>query len=211
MVETINVEEFLRTGKFGEFQEINFGINRNQFEKTLGKTDWLHYTRRKSKFPSIYKYGLIEFYFEEAENGRLYGIQAQLQTQKAENGKLEVNYGFLTEVKSLERIEEKLIEKNLQFQEFTEPYDNGDTKRIKTEGNVILIFGMTDENEFTLHKINKFVQLSSNKGRPKQINFNIEDKYHALLREGAIKKGVSISQICIEIIKNELNEHKNNK
>lgn len=208
MIETINIEEFIRTGKFGE---INFGINRTQLEKILGKTDWLHYTSRKSKFPSIYKYDLIEFYFEEEENGRLYGIQVQLQTQEAQKGGLEVNYGFLSEVKSLEKVKEELIERNIQFQEFIKPYDNGNTKRIKTKGNVILIFGMTDENVFILHEINKFVQLSSNQALIKQVNFSIEDEYYIILREIATQKGISISQICAEIIKNELNEYKNNK
>lgn len=206
MVETVNIEEFLRTGKFGAFQEINFGIHRNQLEQTLGKTDWLHYTSNKSKFPSIYKYGLVEFYFEEEENGRLHGIQVQLQSEETPKQCLEINYGFLTAIRTLERIEQELIQRNITFQAFTESYDSDDTKRLKTEGNVILIFGMNDKNKFMLHKVNKFVQLRSNQVATRQINFSLEEKHYETLRERAMKKGTSIAKVCADIIKNELNK-----
>ena len=95
MIETIEIKPFLKTGNFGEFNEIHYGMKRKSLIKILGDTEWKHFTSKKSKIPSIFKYGKVEFYFEEGEDGRLKGIQILPIIQETELMNLKIDYGFI--------------------------------------------------------------------------------------------------------------------
>ena len=95
MIEPIEIKEFLRTGNFGKFKEVYFGMTRNKLIEILGDTEWKHFSFKKSVVPSIYKYGKVEFYFEEGKNGRLNGIQILPTIQEADLLNLDINYDFI--------------------------------------------------------------------------------------------------------------------
>ena len=193
MTETVKIVEFLKSGKFGNSNAINFGMNRTQLTSLLGETEYLSYTTKKSKFPSIYKYGEVEFYFEEGKDGRLHGIQIKPTIAEASLQKLKIDYGFIKKDLGFRDVELLLKSNSINYSTFKFKYDdNDDPKRIITEGNVIFIF----DSEYTIQKINRFIELVSNKPEMKQISLSIPKSKYETIRREALRTGISIQNMC---------------
>jgi hypothetical protein len=203
MIETIQLSYFLKTGKFGEFQEINFGKSRQHIIELLGKTDWQHFASKKSKFPSILKYRKVEFYFEEGENGRLTGIQIVPNAQEAPQGQLLIDYHDFLKNQTWKEIEQWLNKHSITYQELFLPFYDANDKLIKTEGKVALIF-TREANEFILRKVHKFIVMNSKPLRTKQISISISEEDYELLHQKSQKTGIAIAKICSDIIANQL-------
>ena len=157
MIHRIELKEFMRTGHFGECKEIHFEMKREKLIQLLGESKWKHFSRKKSKYPSIYKYGKVEFYFEEGENGRLYGIQIQPMVQEADLLNLKINYEFIDSKSDFNSIIKYLEEVGISYTKLDFEFDSDDVQRLKTEGGVQIIFLKDDFNKsFSLQKINKF-------------------------------------------------------
>ena len=206
MIETINTKEFLKTGNFGEFREIHFGMKRETLVELLGETEWIHFTSRKSKFPSIYKYHKVEFYFEEGENGKLNGIQILPSIQETNLINLKIDYNFIEPNLEFESTLKYLEKESIKYELVNFEFDSDGIPRIITEGNVQLIFTQDSEGTVSILKVSKFVKLNSNQIKMKQINFSIPEVEYQKLREQAIETRKSIQNICKEIILDKLNE-----
>ena len=206
MTEKIKVETFLKSGKFGELEEIRFGILRADLFEILGETEWIHYSSKKSKHPAIYRYGLVEFYFEEGEDGRLNGIQICPIYQEADLNKLNIDYGIYKSEIGYENCLKHLKNLSIGYDKVVSKYDTKDVRRIKTEGNVNLIFS-ENENEIVLYKISKFVDLGYHKPEMKQISFSVSAQNYELIRNMAKMKKISISNICKQIIEENINKN----
>jgi len=207
MIETIEIKDFLRTGNFGEFKEIHFGMKRERLVEIVGETEWKHYSRKKSKFPSIYKYGKVEFYFEEGENGRLYGIQIQPIIRETELVNFKINYDFIASNLDYESILKFLDLFSIKYKELDFEYDSEGIQRIETEGGVQLIFSKDYFNTSnSLHKISKFITLNSNQLKEKQISFSLPESAYEKLKRRANKEKKSISNICKAIIIGKMNQ-----
>lgn len=206
MIETIDIKEFLRTGNFGEFKEIHFGMTRNKLIEILDETEWKHFSFRKSKFPSIYKYGKVEFYFEEGKEGRLCGIQILPTIQETELMNLKIIYAFVNPKLKYESALKLLDNASIKYQEIQSEFDTDDIKTIETIGGVQIIFSEDFEESISIHKISKFVSLSSNQAKEQQISFSIPQSDYQKLKDAAIKEQKSISKICKEIIIKKLDE-----
>ena len=178
-------------------------MKRNDLFNLIGQTDWFHYTTKKSKFPSLYRYGKVEFYFEEDENGRLIGIQTSPLYQEADLNGLKVNYGVFESEISYEDCILFFQDISIKYETVQSKYDTDDVRRLNTEGKVHVIFS-EDEDNITLYKISKFVELENNKPRMKQISFSISVENYELLKKIALEEKRSISNSCKEIIENAL-------
>ncbi|HRI00558.1 MAG TPA: hypothetical protein PK006_05860 [Saprospiraceae bacterium] len=207
MVETIKVKEFLRTGNFGELREIYFGMKRENLFELLGQTKWMHFTYSKSKLPSIYKYDKVEFYFEEDENGRLYGIQILPTTHRAELVDLKIDYNFIEPDLEFQSTLKFLDQESIKYELVNSELDYDGMPRIETEGKVQLIFTQDDNEINSIQKVSKFVELNSTQLKMKQINFSIPDAEYQKLKEQAINTRKSIQNICKEIILDKLNKN----
>jgi len=152
MKETIQLKSFLKTGNFGEHKEITIGMDRSVFTQILGESKWV-LINGKSKYPSIYKYDLTEFYFEEGINGKLYGIQIKPTIQVAPKLNLKINYDILQYGITYNSIIKTLEPEQIDYELFRSKYDDEDSPhRILTSGEVTLIF----DDGFELEKISKF-------------------------------------------------------
>jgi hypothetical protein len=151
----IDVTKFLKTGKFGD---INFGMTRIELFTLIGQTEWFHFSFKKSKSPTLYRYGIVEFYFEEEEEGRLNGIQISPYYKEAALNRLKINYGIANSgIKYYDCLE--FFQKNsIDYEIVQSKYDTADVRRLNTEGKVHVIFS-EDDNEIVLYKISKFVEL----------------------------------------------------
>lgn len=204
MIETIELKEFLRTGNFGEFKEIHYGMKRINLIEILGDTDWKHFSSKKSKIPSIYKYGKVEFYFEEGEDGRLMGIQILPTIQETELRNLKINYDFIKSSLNYESTLKYLDSESIKYKIVESEFDSQDVRRIETEGNVQLIFSEDFNESISIHKISKFIPLNSNQQKEKQISFSIPESEYEELKILANKHRKSISKICTEIVIDKL-------
>lgn len=204
MIETIKAKEFLRTGNFGEFNEIHFGMKRENLIELLGDTRWIHFTNRKSKFPSIYKYHKVEFYFEEGENGRLHGIQISPRIQEADLLNLKIDYNFLSSNLEFQHALNILEKESIKYELVNFEFDTDDIPRIVTEGKVQIIFTEDSEEKVSVQKVSKFVELNSNQIEMKQINFSIPETEYQKLRKQAVETRKSIQDICKEVILDKL-------
>ena len=203
MTETVKIVDFLKCGKFGNSNDINYGMSRNQIVEVLGESTDVFYSFKKSKFPSIYKYGKIEFYFEEGKEGRLYGIQLKPTIVESPLLNLKVDYGFINE--DLKHTNaKKLLELNsIEYTEFSFKYDEvDDPQRIITEGKVIFVF----DSDYNIQKVYRFIELESNKPEMKQISLSIPKSQYEILRKEALHTGISIQNICKKYILDKLKE-----
>lgn len=161
MSETIQLKQFLKTGNFGESKEIHFGMTRDKLIEILGDSEWIHFTGRKSKFPSIYKYGKVEFYFEEGKDGRLCGIQILPMTKETTSGNLKINYNFNIYLKYKPTLKQ-LEKESVDYRIIKSEYDGDDVRRIETAGDVQIIFSEDFDQSFSILKISKFIHLKPN-------------------------------------------------
>lgn len=207
MTEKIEIKEFLKTGNFGEFRGIHFGMSRDELITTLGDSEWQHFASKKSKIASIYGYGDLEFYFEEGEDGRLNGIQIIPSTQKVELKNLDINYDFIKVNLKYDVALNYLNSKSIKYQKLQSEFDSDDVLRIETEGGVQLIFLEDFNNSISIQKVSKFVSLASNHEREKQISFSISESDYQKLKALAGKEKKSVSKICKEMITDKLKEN----
>jgi hypothetical protein len=155
----MTVEEQLKYFfKTGLLENISFGMSRDELTKLLGDTDWKHFSSNKDKYPSIYKYGRLEFYFEsENTDARLSGIMFQPIPSPADNGLLSCNYHRLTKNTDLKRAVDFLNKNNIKFEEEPYKWDN-ETKLILTEGKVNIFFDCQQKpGHYVLHKAGRFI------------------------------------------------------
>jgi len=200
MNETVEVNKFLKTGNFGEFREIHFGMTRGEMLGVLGETEWKHFSFKKSKFPSIYKYGKVEFYFDEEENGKLYGIQILPSIQESDLVNLKVNYDILDSVVGYELTLKYLKRNSINYTIINSEFDNEDVVRVETDGGVQIIFSKNFDEPLSIEKISKFIPDPQKQERVKQINFSILESEYKKLKELAEKERISISKVCKKLI-----------
>lgn len=155
MKETVQIDDFLKTGHFGKNGEIQYGMNRQFFIQLLGESKWTMKSR-KSSHPEIYKYDKVEFYFEKGEHGRLFGIQIKPSINSAPLLKLRIDYHFIDPNLQFENSIECLKSNAIEFDLINFKYDDENApQRILTSGNVELIF----DDGLILEKVSKFVEL----------------------------------------------------
>jgi hypothetical protein len=106
MTVVVKLEQFLRTGVFGS---ITFGMTRQKLRDILGSPDAEGFARRKDRYPSILKYGDIEFYFASSENDRLYMIFSDIFEIPTGNKYLQIEPGWLRRGILRQTVEEKLM------------------------------------------------------------------------------------------------------
>jgi hypothetical protein len=63
----VSLEDFLRTGIFGP---VTFGMAADEILAALGAPDTV-FTRRRSRRPTGFEYGDVEFYLADADDARL--------------------------------------------------------------------------------------------------------------------------------------------
>ncbi|MGZ5244206.1 MAG: hypothetical protein ACXWDO_08175 [Bacteroidia bacterium] len=145
---------FLKTGNF---KNIRFGLNRTELVNLLGNSDWLYFTSDKDKFPAIYKYGRIEFYFENRKKGStLSGIMFLPIPAPASNGKLYCNYHHWTKRMDIDNAITFLNQNNIRFSEIINP--DPEVREFITEGQVNIFFDCQEiPGKFKLHKAGKFI------------------------------------------------------
>lgn len=157
MIKEIELIEFLKTGNIGDGKIIHYGMTRNGLIEALGKTKWIHYRSRNSRYPLIYKYGKIEFYFEEGEKGRLYGIQVKPTIQEAESKDLKIDYGFIKPELSFETSLNHLESASINYEIIEQDDDREEIQIVETEGKVQLMFSEDCDQSLIIDKVNKFV------------------------------------------------------
>jgi hypothetical protein len=146
--------------KSGVLQNVDFGISRVELTDLLGETDWKHFSLKKDKYPSIYKYGRLEFYFENGDmDARLNGIMFQPIPSPADNGLLKCSYNRWRSKTDIAEAIKSLKINNIKYEERPYEWDN-ETKLLFTEGQVNIFFDCQEEpGHYVLHKAGRFVQL----------------------------------------------------
>jgi hypothetical protein len=149
-----DLKYFLKTGRL---KNVEFGITRSQLIDKCGNTEWLHYTSSKSKYPSIYKFGRFEFYFDEGSKGKLIGMMFQPIPTPAENGNMLFNYNRLNYNTSINKLKDYLTSLNINFKELDDEFDK-ELKLIITEGDVTMFLDCQNSNQYVLHKAGRFIE-----------------------------------------------------
>ena len=183
MIETVEIKAFLKTGNFGEFKEIYFGMMRDSLIEVLGNSEWQHFTSKKSKIPSIYGYGNVEFYFEEGIDGRLNGIQILPKSKIEQVETLKINYDFIAPTLKYKTAIKYLNKNSIKYQKVPSKFDSDDIFRIETEGGVQLIFLKNFDESISIHQVSNSVSLTSGQEKQKQISFSIPESEYQKLRD----------------------------
>ena len=144
--------------KTGELENINYGLTRAQLTKLLGKTNWEHYSSIRDKYPSIYKFGRLEFYFEnQRKDAGLSGIMFQPIPAAASNGFLKCNYHMWTKNTDINKASEFLKANKIKFADKPYKYDN-EARLLFTEGKVSIFFDCQQTpGYYLLHKAGRFI------------------------------------------------------
>jgi hypothetical protein len=144
----------------GILAHIDFGITRLKLTEVLGKTSWLHYTDDSDKFPSIYKYGRLEFYFmTDSPDEGLSGIIFQPLPRPADKGNLSFNYNGWSKKLEINKAIELLNRNKINFNEYPNKHDL-EARVLTTESDVKIAFDCQDTSgQFYLNKIVKFIDL----------------------------------------------------
>lgn len=144
----------------GTLEHIDFGITRSKLIEILGNTDWVHYSNEQDKFPSIYKYGRMEFYFmNDNKDEGLRGLVFQPLTYPGTFGNFHLNHYGWNEKLDINRAIEILNKNNIKFQE-TPNIRDLNVRVLTTEANVQIAFDSDDvPGQFYLNKILKFIDL----------------------------------------------------
>jgi hypothetical protein len=130
----VDILDFFRTGSFGA---VGFGMSRAGLKQLLGPADDIGVTSRKERYPTIFKYGDIEFYINPAQD-RLYGIQSDYFTILQGNARLQLQMHGIDSTTTLSQMKEILQSASITFSERTDQFEG---KRLVTQGNVVLGFG----------------------------------------------------------------------
>lgn len=148
------LKDFFRTGLL---KNISYGLTRDKLTNILGETDWKHFSSKKDKYPAIYKYGRIEFYFgNKRKDARLSGIMFQPIPFPADDGKLKCNYHRLSKNTDIVKAIRFLQTNNIEFEEKPYTWDK-ETRLIITEGGVSIFFDCQHiPGHYLLHKAGKF-------------------------------------------------------
>lgn len=157
MMQKIEIKEFLRTGNVNESKEIRFGITRNKLVEVLGDSQHQYFSSKKLKFPAIYKYGKVEFYFETGIKGKLYGIQILPTIQ--EEDLININYSLINSNLDYRSALNYLESEFINYKLIKSKFDSEDVVRIETEGKVQLIFLKDFNEDIIIQKVHKFVKL----------------------------------------------------
>lgn len=155
-------KDFLITGSF---KNIPFGITRKTFTEILGKTSCT-IGSRKSKYPSVYKYGIVEFFFaEESDADELYCIMFQPAVNECERGNLQIDFDGWNASLTIDEARNYLITHNIIFTEQKNKFDN-EIIDVKTVGGVELSFVQNCDSQplvFTFFEAQKKLTNSFNK------------------------------------------------
>lgn len=198
-----NLTFFLKNGKF---EHINFGIKINELIDIIGNPDFV--LPEKSKNPTLFKYGNVEFYFEdEKEDARLHFIQIDFPVNYSENSKLVFEgYDWTTEL-TIENAISFLQKNKINFEEKIDSNNLEFWRILQTESGVEIYFtNQRDEEIWELHSFGRSIQLNLRRELKKQISFEIKKKYYEQLRKKSIETKVSIANLSAEIIENYLKD-----
>jgi hypothetical protein len=144
----------------GALAHIDFGISRSRLTELLGNTNCVYYANDTDKFPSIYKYGRLEFYYmiDDLEEG-LSGIVFQPLPRPADKGNLNCNYNSWNEKLDINKAIDYLNRNNIRFQEFPNKRDL-DVRVLTTESDVKIAFDCQEiPGQFYLHKVLRFIDI----------------------------------------------------
>lgn len=195
----ISLINFLKTGTFDSSNQIHFGMERDKIMEVLGQPDGDMFYSNRSKFPSLYTYGKVEFYLEPDKSGRLLGIQYSPIFFDKSHEKLVIKEGFINKDLEINNAVLHLEQAAIEHQLLDLKYDQDTSQIIETEGKIKLIFTKQGDR-FLLLKISKFIQLADNKPPEKQINLPIPLTAYEQLRQMAIQQRKSIRHLCREFI-----------
>jgi hypothetical protein len=155
MTVTEQLKDFLKTGLL---KNISYGQTRDELTNILGDTDWKHFSSNKDKHPSIYKYGRLEFYFDDGNSdARLSGIMFQPISSPADDGSLKCNFNRWSKKTDISTAIQFLKKNKIKFEEIPYEFDK-ETKVLRTEGKVNIFFDCQQTpGLFVLHKAGRFI------------------------------------------------------
>jgi hypothetical protein len=197
-------EDLIYFLKNGRFENINFGITREQLIEIIGEPEFI--LPEKSKMPTLFEYGNVEFYFEdETKDARLQSIQIDYPVSYSKKGSLIFKSYRWNINLTLDKAIDFLNRQKIKFEEKTYPINVDFWRLLVTEGGVQIHFtNQRDVNVWELHKFGRTFELNQRKSRTKQVSFEIEEKFYEQLREKAEKTRISIASLCKEIIEKHL-------
>lgn len=136
------MKDFLKNGSF---QNIPFGITRKDFLQLMGGVQCEHYSSPKSKFPGIYKYGMVEFYFDDkSENDELLFIMFQPWVGRCKRYNFRINYNGWDKNLSIEDAKNLLMQYGIEFSEQLSKYDE-EVIYLITKSGVNICFWFDEE------------------------------------------------------------------
>jgi hypothetical protein len=162
------LKDFLKTG---HLKNIDYGVTRDELTMVFGDTDWKHYSSGRDKYPTIYKYGRLEFYFEsKSKHAKLSGIMFQPIPAAADKGKLQCTYHGLRRNTEISQLIEFLNANDIQFEEKPCEGDN-EAKLLLTEGKVkvFLIVSRHSDTSFSIKLVDSLTVDIWWKSRYKQL------------------------------------------
>ena len=206
----ISLINFLKTGTFDLSNQVYIGMGRDKIIEVLGEPDGDVFPNSKSRFPSIYVYGNIQFHLEPEQKGRLRAIQF-IPTREA-NSHFKISEGFIREnieyKETLAHLNDESITYKVSANEFSPEY----SLIVTTKGGVDIVFAKENESgQYLLYKLNKSVTLPDNKPPEKQVNLSIPLAAYEQLKEMAIQQRKSIRHLCRELIVERLKKEPTEK
>ena len=193
---TVDILEFLRTGSFGP---VGFGMSRAELKQLLGPADDVGITSRKDRYPTIFKYGDIEFYINPAQD-RLYAIHSDYFTFLQGNARLQLQMHGIDSTTTLSQMKELLQSAAITFSERVDQFEG---KRLVTQGNVVLGFGEIASDGKTINHDGCFTTLSRfnhdvlvRQPPTKQVAITIPETTYEVIRKEALRQRISIAKLC---------------
>jgi hypothetical protein len=191
----LDVMQFIRQGYFNE---INFFCSREELIDKCGKTI---YTIGK-KIPSIYKYEMLEFYFQGKDN-RLFGVEILFQVSYEKNKNVKVDYSWINEKINFDGFSKKLKTEGIEFIKYI---DEEGFPVIKINNGILIYFSQIKGHR--IDKIIKFIDLPVIPDKDRQINFSLPNALFEIVKKEALKNKISVSKTCRNIIMDYLKKNK---
>lgn len=201
----ISMLDLLRTGMFSD---LPFGMSCDAFTGKIGDTDWVAFSSRRDKSPSLLRYGNVEF-FITSDSHLLYGFLWEpndTEVPRADH-RLQIDPWVLSGGIERTWVEDRLRETEIAF-----------TGKLRADGiySLSLVSGVSldffgdGEKRDTLGAVSVMrFDLLPDRVPTKQISVTLTADEVEIIRAHAAQRGVSVANFCAEWIRERLRVEEN--
>lgn len=198
----VSMLDLLRTGNFAE---LPFGLTREGFLEKLGETEWVAFSSRRERSPSLLRYGNVEF-FITPDSHLFYGFLWEPMGEDVPQGNesLQIDPWILRAGVSRAAVEQHLHNENIAFTASERP---AGVYSLLLESSVRLNFRMDDNgaDANTLSSVEALrPEILPYQKPEKQIFLTLTTNEVDQIRQQAAQQGISMAKLCAAWIRQHL-------